>query len=469
MNRLFALSLLIVSFLHPALSQTGLPVVRATSVTSSLREGAVFKRDNWTITPAARPDIWGVEVQPGKTVNCVLITDIDSISHQLHEGETFDFVVLLNGKDSAFTRLQATKPAANFSEAYKKKYDGKVVVEIPEVYELLNILIAITPIATPDSDLVEHETAYYSEVRKWFDPFVKEEAVQLCNEAMNTSFWMYFRLKMDAYSFEFRDGKLVKKEMYDHTSWETFNNLDNYIPVIEAFAQKSNFRTFYANHKAFYDSQVKYIQDSLDFPGMQNWLKRNFPTSDYNCYKVIFSPLVASSQSANHVESNGFKEAHMHVNFPYPIESDKTLSPAARRIRESSILFTELNHNFINPEQEKYAGTEDFQKAFSKLSFWLKTGTSAEQGYNNPASCFNEFMNWGLVSLLYVDNTSGAEQDTCLRRVERMMEKSRGFSHFAAFNQMLVNAYKNRKPEQTVADLYPQIIAWFRDYAAAHE
>jgi len=42
-----------------------------------------------------------------------------------------------------------------------------------------------------------------------------------------------------------------------------------------------------------------------------------------------------------------------------------------------------------------------------------------------------------------------------------MMTQSRGFPRFAAFDAFLLELYRHRKPDETVADLYPQIIDGF--------
>jgi hypothetical protein len=45
---------------------------------------------------------------------------------------------------------------------------------------------------------------------------------------------------------------------------------------------------------ATYQDQIAFFRDAADVGEMKRWLDRNFPTSsDYNCYKIIFSPLVA--------------------------------------------------------------------------------------------------------------------------------------------------------------------------------
>lgn len=39
--------------------------------------------------------------------------------------------------------------------------------------------------------------------------------------------------------------------------------------------------------------------------------------------------------------------------------------------------------------------------------------------------------------------------------------KNRDFTRFAEFQPFLIKSYKERKPGQTISDLYPAIIAWF--------
>ena len=196
---------------------------------------------------------------------------------------------------------------------------------------------------------------------------------------------------------------------------------------------------------------------------MIRWLDKNFPTSnDYDTYKVIFSPLVAYSQSSNWFESNGFKELQPHVNFPYQQDFEQfvknnKLSKQTEIVYRGDIVFTEINHGYINPEADKYA--ERIAKATSNRDLWVdkKMGPN----YYNGNNLFNEYMNWGLVNLRYVDYVPANEQDKLFTSVEQMMTKGRSFPQFDSFNKFLVNLYRNRQPGQTLADLYPQIIEWF--------
>lgn len=193
---------------------------------------------------------------------------------------------------------------------------------------------------------------------------------------------------------------------------------------------------------------------------MKRWLDKNFPTSsNYDTYKIIFSPLVAYNQSTTWFSSNGFRELQPHVNFPYQEDMRRygPLSETGQTVFRGNIVFTEINHGYINPEADKYA--ERILKAISNRERWVERGRGP--GYYGGIGAFNEYMNWGLVSLRIVDYAPKEEQDRMISGIDMMMVQRRGFLQFDAFDKFLVNLYRNRPAGKTVADLYPQIIAWF--------
>ena len=114
---------------------------------------------------------------------------------------------------------------------------------------------------------------------------------------------------------------------------------------------------------------------------------------------------------------------------------------------------------FIN--DTKYQ--KSIQIAFSKLDTWNEKGKPAEQGYNEAYACFNEYMNWALISLRYIDYAPAKEQEKLIKDLEKKMVEGRGFKKFAEFDQYLIQIYKNREKGQTVADLYSKIVQWFVD------
>ena len=70
-------------------------------------------------------------------------------------------------------------------------------------------------------------------------------------------------------------------------------------------------------------------------------------------------------------------------------------------------------------------------------------------------------MNWGLISLWITDYAPENEQQKMIAFIDESMTKGRGFPQFEAFDKILIDLYRNRKPKQTIADLYPDIIEWF--------
>jgi hypothetical protein len=81
--------------------------------------------------------------------------------------------------------------------------------------------------------------------------------------------------------------------------------------------------------------------------------------------------------------------------------------------------------------------------------------------YNNPHASFDEYMNWVLVNLRYLDYAPAGEQAELIAGVDKVMVENRGFVKFPEFSRFLVDLYKKRDKSQTTANLYPAIVSWF--------
>lgn len=99
---LFLLALIFSTY---CFSQKKLPVINASSKSSIIfEEGQLSTR--WNLSPETKIDAYTTDKLTKPTV-IKLKTDIDSISIMLKEGQHKDFIVLLNGKDSCYTRFQS--------------------------------------------------------------------------------------------------------------------------------------------------------------------------------------------------------------------------------------------------------------------------------------------------------------------------------------------------------------------------
>jgi hypothetical protein len=90
-------------------AQTHLRVVRATSKIVSIKDGGVFSKSSWSLSPSARPDVYTAE-RTRKTKWVTFYTDIDSIRVKVKPGTRYDFVILLNGEDSCYTQIASAVP-----------------------------------------------------------------------------------------------------------------------------------------------------------------------------------------------------------------------------------------------------------------------------------------------------------------------------------------------------------------------
>ncbi|MGX5856404.1 DUF4932 domain-containing protein [Dyadobacter jiangsuensis] len=459
-----SLSTLLCLYAHIHAQAQHVRVVHTGSTSMDVRDGNGFRKGGWGIDPSVRPDVYETYIE-GESKKVSFITDRDSITFDVMPGKTYPFAFVLNGKDSAFTEIRGIKlmPRAQFSKAYQQANRGKTLVEIPQMYELLNVVFALTDKGRTSNGLIPRNTDYYSQVMEWFTPYRDQPAVKKINTELAVD-GVYHALKMDAYAFELNaDGIIVQSPVYDRIGLSNSNSLRTYIADLQQFAKSSRFQEFYKAHQPFYNQLITAYRDSIGVPEMQRWLGRNFPSTRYDAFKIILSPLVGNNQSASFFEFNGFREAQAHVNFPFHTpENTAGWSPEAIYVKDGNIVFTELNHAFIGPEGEKPAYRARIQKAFSDLAIWNDPSKPA-RSYNTPQASFEEYMNWALVNLRYVDYAPPAEQDKLIAGIEDMMVNNRGFRRFKEFDQFLIKTYKARKKGQTVADLYPVIIGWFEE------
>lgn len=86
-----------------------LPIIKAISKNVKIRDGANLKENFWVIMPETKPDVYWVDF-PQKEHTVEFITDQDSISFDVKYGNHYDFIILLNDKDSCYTRISAFYP-----------------------------------------------------------------------------------------------------------------------------------------------------------------------------------------------------------------------------------------------------------------------------------------------------------------------------------------------------------------------
>ena len=79
-----------------------LPIIRANSVMVDIKDDDVFEKEAWRIVPEEELDVYETSAK-----RVTFYTDLDSISFEINpKVGKYDFIILLNGKDSARTQIK---------------------------------------------------------------------------------------------------------------------------------------------------------------------------------------------------------------------------------------------------------------------------------------------------------------------------------------------------------------------------
>ncbi len=122
---------------------------------------------------------------------------------------------------------------------------------------------------------------------------------------------------------------------------------------------------------------------------------------------------------------------------------------------ESRVVFTEIDHNYVNPISDKYL--EKINEVFNTREIWAKGEIT--NGNSTPYMVFNEYMTFAVYSLYLEDNYSEEDVLAFLPMMESQMENRRGFINFSAFNRELLKKYKEDKT-YSMEKLYEHMFDW---------
>lgn len=446
------LPLLILIIFSNSIVFSQLPTIRANSEQIIIKDGDEWSRGKWNLAPSFKPDTYETTVKEERKIT--FYTDLDSISFTIKPNKYYDFIILLNDKDTCWTRI-TTIPNFKFSKNYIKENKNKFSIEIPEVQELTYIVFALTETGINSKYLIEKDSEYYKEVIKEFGRYKDDSLVLAIEPLLKQEYDI--EIKMDACGFYFYDDEIKKDSTYKTLSWGDKNYIEPYINQLEAFSKRTNFREFYKNHKQYYNSLIKLMEIQSPIQKQWDWLEREF-SFNYDNYRIAFSPLTYDGHSSNNFKQEDFKQTAMFVSGP--IEKSKRNKKVIEGLM-TRVVFTEIDHNYVNPTSDKY--NLEINKSFKDLSKWATE--DALYNYNSTYSVFNEYMTWSVFTLYAKDNFNETDFGTVNTIVENQMSKPerRGFIKFKEFNQKLLDLYINKSANEKVEDLYPKILKWCND------
>jgi hypothetical protein len=119
-------------------------------------------------------------------------------------------------------------------------------------------------------------------------------------------------------------------------------------------------------------------------------------------------------------------------------------------------VFTEIDHNYVNPTTAKFATR--VSQVFADLGKWSHPENA--DSYPRAEFVFNEYMTWAVFLLYARDHYDGKTFEAVQQRVVNQMVQGRKFGRFREFTEELLRIYRERAPGQTIPALYPAILAW---------
>ncbi|MDP2067599.1 MAG: transglutaminase-like domain-containing protein [Lutibacter sp.] len=99
-TKLFTL-LFVILIGQTVLAQKKLPIINANSPSVDIKDDNQLRKNAWTIVPEEKLDVYTTSAK-----KVTFYTDIDSISFKIDPIKQYDFIILLNGKDSARTQIK---------------------------------------------------------------------------------------------------------------------------------------------------------------------------------------------------------------------------------------------------------------------------------------------------------------------------------------------------------------------------
>jgi hypothetical protein len=326
---------------------------------------------------------------------------------------------------------------------------SRVRIEIPEVYELANVIIAMTSFGQTNPVAVYRTGEYYQSVNTAFSPFRNHASMRDLQLDSSDPLRDYYDFRDPSSGYVFEDGE-IRRDPAANIS-RSRNLFRARRAAAQSFVEASRFRDFFAENAAFYADQIQRYRSTAEVDAIADWLEHEFPGVSYRHYTVVLSPLVYGSHSAMFPSTD---EALFLVAGP-DVTTGPGTSDGAKKATVQRILFTEIDHAFVNPTTDRYRG--EINSAFGNRAKWTTDNSSF---YDSPTAVFNEYMTWAAFLLFVEERLSAADFDTVRELTVQLMEGSRRFQRFGLFTNELSRLYRERAPGKTVADLYPQILAW---------
>ncbi len=403
----------------------------------------------------------GTDGYEGMKVTVWTESDTLDIPYVNTPNEQWLFIPIASPNYTTTYRLRFNPQSSVFTKDYIRANLGKTFFHIPEVYELANVILYLTDCSINTKNHPT-DTEYSKLVDEHFGKFRNHPLIKtLNNKCSNNSYWKtYYGFRENSICFKFDDANYLRYQTTYKHAWSDDSQVRggefrNLLYLVQDFADKTEFRKFYKNNKDYY-SKLEIRQSELQpIKKMWLWLENEFPQK-YDHYKVLFSPLIEGSHSTQKFYKGNFKdpefqECIMFVNSSEAIDSNKDYHEELKEGLFSGIVFTEIDHNYVNPTSKE--NIKAIKELVSDKDKWATK--EVQQNYSSEYAIFNEYMTHSIFCLYVNENYGGEIKMNIIDKRIKLMNR-RGFNRFEEFNSVVLNKMKNA--EGTIYESYSELI-----------
>lgn len=330
--------------------------------------------------------------------------------------------------------------------AIKAKYDERV--------ELMSILCHLAGYREYNMNMGGD---YISDIDRYFSDVKSHPAVVMMDSLRNKKGIGYDSPMFFAVFLDKKDGSFVlpSDDVVPERRWKGVD-LKHAIETINDFYVKSDFATFFEQHKAFYQTICDAYDSIIISKFNQNWYEQFYGVPPTDNFEVVIG---FTCGGGNYGPSRQLPDRPRDVYAIVGYALDENEKPYFESEPETffNALVHEFNHSFVNPlTADNSAQMEDIGKELMRFS----ENVMRKNAYNNWQTIINESIVRAAVILYNIDN--GASADTVRQLV--IDEMATGFNWMPELVKCLQSYSKNRDKYPTFGKYYPAITDSLNSY-----
>src|SRR5947209_6437691 len=199
----------------------------------------------------------------------------DSIRLNYHNRLPYAHIIFINfasPKGKTTLRFHFNDIANYFPADYMERNMGNIQFDIPEPYELANIIWTLSPSGRRATDL-NNKGEYYNRVVNYFKPYINHPIFKRLDFPDSLYANKYYDFRENSFAFNFQnptngssDTRLLFNGPYYYVYGDELSDSSLFgklKPLVEDFAAKSNFRQFYRNNLDYYHRQIQREREHL--------------------------------------------------------------------------------------------------------------------------------------------------------------------------------------------------------------